>query len=123
MHLGRERPPKTGRGTVIGGWQRGSLTPQMPPSLLLTAAATATRAAKSAALFTRAKLLIVRNIAKCDVPSRSRGPRVGQTKYAIDAGGPLLPGLWSPRFFFAFAIWLHPEEKKFAAKSRLSTLS
>ena len=50
MHLGRERPPKTGRGTMIGGWQRGSLTPQMPPSLLLTAAPTATRAAKSAAL-------------------------------------------------------------------------
>ena len=49
MHLGRERPPKTGPGTVIGGWQRGSLTPQMPPSLLLTAAPTATRAAKSAA--------------------------------------------------------------------------
>ena len=34
MHLGRERPPKTRPGTVIGGWQRGSLTPQMPPSLL-----------------------------------------------------------------------------------------
>jgi hypothetical protein len=38
MHLGRERPPKTRPGTVIGGWQRGSLTPQMPPSLLPTAA-------------------------------------------------------------------------------------
>ena len=36
MHLGRERPPKTGPGTVIGGWQRGSLTPQMPPSVPLT---------------------------------------------------------------------------------------
>ena len=49
MHLGRERPPKTGPGTAIGGWQRGSLTPQMTPSLLLTAAPTATRAAQSAA--------------------------------------------------------------------------
>jgi hypothetical protein len=29
VNLGRERPPETGRGTVIGGWQRGSLTPQM----------------------------------------------------------------------------------------------
>jgi hypothetical protein len=29
IHLGRERPPKTSPGTVIGGWQRGSLTPQM----------------------------------------------------------------------------------------------
>jgi len=49
MHLGRERPPKTGRGTAIGGWQRGSLTPRMTPSLLLTAAPTVTRAAQSAA--------------------------------------------------------------------------
>jgi hypothetical protein len=50
---------------------------------------------------TRAKLLIVRNIAKREMRSRSRDPPVGQTKYAIVAGGPLLPGLWSPRFFFA----------------------
>ena len=63
MHLGRERPPKTRPGTVIGGWQRGSLTPQMPPSLLLTAAPTATRAAKSAARLTAVKLLIAKNIA------------------------------------------------------------
>ena len=63
MHLGRERPPKTRPGTVIGGWQRGSLTPQMPPSPLLTAAPTATRAAKSAARLTAVKLLIAKNIA------------------------------------------------------------
>ena len=63
MHLGRERPPKTRPGTVIGGWQRGSLTPQMPPSLLLTAAPTATRAAKSAARSTVVKSLIANNIA------------------------------------------------------------
>jgi hypothetical protein len=72
-------PYQLKHGAVIGGWQRGSFTPQMPPSLLLTAAPTATRAAKSAALPTRAKLLIVRDIAKCDMPSRSRGQRVGQT--------------------------------------------
>ena len=101
MHLGRERPPKTRSGTVVGGWQRGSLTPQMLPSPLLTAAPAATRAAKSAALSTRAKLLIVRDIAMCDMRSRSRSPRVGQTKCAMDAGGPLLPSLWSPRFLFA----------------------
>jgi hypothetical protein len=112
MRLGRERPPKIGRRTVIGGWQRGSLTPQMPPSLLLTAAPTATPAAKSAAFSTRAKLLIVRNIAKCDHPSRSRSPRVRQTKSAIEAGGPLLPGLWSPRFFFAFVIPVHRHEAR-----------
>jgi hypothetical protein len=38
-----------------GGWQRGSLTPQMPISLLRTAASTETRAAQSAARFTAAK--------------------------------------------------------------------
>ena len=74
----------------------------MTPPPLLTAAPTETRAAKSAALSTPAKLLTVRNIAKCDMPSRSDGPGVGQTIYAMDGGGPLLPGLWSPRFFFAF---------------------
>ena len=44
-HLERERPPESRRGTAIGGWQRGSLTPQMPQPLLLTAAFTAPRAA------------------------------------------------------------------------------
>ena len=63
MHLGRERPPKTRPGTVFGGWQRGSLTPQMPPSLLPTIAPTATRAANSAARLTAVKLLIAKNIA------------------------------------------------------------
>jgi hypothetical protein len=63
MNLGRERPPKSWRGTVIGGWQRGSLTPQMPPSLLLTAVPTATRAANSAARLTAVKSLIANNIA------------------------------------------------------------
>jgi hypothetical protein len=63
MHLGRERPPKTRPGTDIGGWQMGSLTPQMPPSLLLTAAPTATRAAKSAARLTVVKSLTANDIA------------------------------------------------------------
>jgi hypothetical protein len=51
MHLGRERPPKTRPRTEIGGGRGGRLTPQMAPSLRLTTASTATRAAKSAALF------------------------------------------------------------------------
>jgi ABC-type transporter Mla maintaining outer membrane lipid asymmetry ATPase subunit MlaF len=41
--------------TSTGGWQRGSLTPRMPPSLLLTDAPTATRAARSAARCDAAK--------------------------------------------------------------------
>ena len=63
MHLGRERPPKTRPGTVIGGWQRGSLTPQMPPPLLSITAPTATRAARNAARLSVVKLLIAKNIA------------------------------------------------------------
>ena len=46
MHLGVSDPRKPGPGPRSGGWQRGSLTPQMPPSPALTAAPTATRAAK-----------------------------------------------------------------------------
>ena len=38
MHLGRERPPFSRRPTSTGGWQRGSLTPQMSRSVLQTAA-------------------------------------------------------------------------------------
>jgi hypothetical protein len=63
MRLGGERPPKIGRGTVIGGWQRGSLTPQMPRSLLPTAARTVTRAANNAARLRAVKLLLAKNIA------------------------------------------------------------
>jgi hypothetical protein len=55
MHLGRERPPFSKRGTSTGGWQRGSLTPQMCHSLRQTAALTATRAAQSGARCTAAK--------------------------------------------------------------------
>jgi hypothetical protein len=38
-------PPLFNCGTSTGGWQRGSLTPQMSRSLLPTAALSATRAA------------------------------------------------------------------------------
>jgi hypothetical protein len=48
-------PRKTRSGTVIGGWQRGSLTPQMPPSQLPTPALVATRAAQGAARCNAAK--------------------------------------------------------------------
>ena len=56
-------PYQLKHGAVIGGWQRASLTPQMPPSLLTTAAPTAPRAAKSAARSTEVKSLIANNIA------------------------------------------------------------
>jgi hypothetical protein len=62
MHPGRERPPFPGLRISTGGWQRGSLTPQMSRSLLRTAALTATRAAQSAARYTAAKLLTRKDI-------------------------------------------------------------
>ena len=55
-------PHKLKRGTATRGWQRGSLTPQMPPSLLPTAAPPATRAAQSAARCTAAKSLTRKDI-------------------------------------------------------------
>jgi hypothetical protein len=54
---GASDPRKPERGTAIGGWQRGSLTPQVLPPLSLTAALTATRAAQSAARCAVAKSL------------------------------------------------------------------
>jgi hypothetical protein len=102
MDLGRERPPKTCPGTVIGGWQRGSLTPQMPPRLLPTTAPTATRAAQSAARSTVVKSLIANNIATSPSSRNHVDPRRVDHRTAHEPGGPLLPSLWSPRLFFAF---------------------
>jgi hypothetical protein len=57
-------PLLTEAWAVIRGWQRGSLTPQMPPSLLLTAALTATRAAQCAAPCSAANSHTAKNIAQ-----------------------------------------------------------
>jgi len=64
MQVGRERPPQRTARTEIWGKERGSLTPKTPPSLLPTAAPTATRAAQSAARFTAAKSLTMKDIDK-----------------------------------------------------------
>ena len=96
MHLGRERPPKTRPGTVIREWQRGSLTPQMPPSLLPTIAPTATRAANSAARLTVVKLLIAKNIATSPADAITLLSQLVDQRTAHEQGGPLLPGLCSP---------------------------
>ena len=102
MHLGRERPQKTRSGTVIGGWQRGSLTPQTPPSLLPTTAPTATRAANSAARLTVVKLLIAKNIASSPIYAITLLSRLIYSEARTSKRGPLLPRLWSPLLFFAF---------------------
>jgi hypothetical protein len=104
MHLGRERPPKTRPGTVIGGWQRASLTPQMPPSLQPTTAPTATRAANSAARLTVVKLLIAKNIATSATAAITFLSRLVDQRTAHERGGPLLRTLCSPLLFFAFSI-------------------
>ena len=118
MHLGRERPPKTGPGTVIGGWQRGSLTPQMPPSLLPTAAPTATRAANSAARLTAVKLLIAKNIATSPTDAITFRSRLVDQRTAHEQGGPLLPSLCSPLLFFAFGILTASRGGERASKAR-----
>ena len=102
MHLGRERPQKTRPGTVIGGWQRGSLTPRMPPSQLLTAAPTATGAAKNAARLTAVKLLIAKNIATSPADAITFLSQLVDQRTRTSKGGPLLRSLCSPLLFFAF---------------------
>jgi len=96
-------PPKTRLGTVIGGWQRGSLTPRMAPSLLLTAARTVTGAANSAARLRVVKLLIAKNIATSPTDAITFLSRLVDQRTAHEQGGPLLPSLCSPLLFFAFA--------------------
>ncbi len=71
-------PHESRRGTRIGGWQRGSLTPQMSPPLLCTAALTATRAAQSAARRSAAKSHTSKNIAESTrLVSRRHGRALG----------------------------------------------
>ena len=104
MHLGRERPLPTGPGTGSGGWQRGSLTPPMPRSLLLTVALTATRAAKSAARFAAAKSHTANNIAEFDAPPNQIDPAARWTASRASKRGNTAPSLCSPLFFFARAL-------------------
>src|SRR5687767_13078147 len=102
MHLGRERPPKTERGTVIGGWQRGSLTPQMPPSLLPPTAPTASRAANSAARLTVVKLLIAKNIATSPTDAMTSVSRLVAQRTAREQGGTTAPESVFPPPFLRF---------------------
>ena len=97
-HLGRERPPGSRRGTGIGGWQRGSLTPQMPPPLLLTAALTATRAAQSAARYSAAKSHTAKNIAESTRLALTLTRPRAWKRTGRQGGGTLLPSLCSPLF-------------------------
>jgi len=98
MHLGRERPPFSKRGTSTGGWQRGSLTPQMPSSLLLTAALTATRAAQSAARCTAAKSLTRKDIDQSILQSTTFTMPRASTTTSATRRGTQLPRLCSPHF-------------------------
>jgi hypothetical protein len=117
MHLGRERPPKTRLGTVIGGWQRGSLTPQMPPSLLPAIAPTATRAANSAARLTVVKLLIAKNIATSPTEAITFLSRLVEQRTAHEQGGTTAPESVFPPPFLRFRLsWQPPEAQDLASR-------
>jgi hypothetical protein len=117
MHLGRERPPPDRPETGSGGWQRGSLTPQMPPSPLLTAAPTATRAAKSAARLTVVKLLIAKNIATSPTDAITFLSRLVDQRTAHKQGGTTAPESVFPPPFLRFRLfWQSPGERDLASR-------
>ena len=95
-HPGRERPHGSRPGTGFGGWQRGSLTPQMPPPLLLTAALTSTRAAQSAARCSPTKSHTAKNIAESTRLATTLTRPRGWERTGRQGGGTLLPSLCSP---------------------------
>jgi hypothetical protein len=103
MHLGRERPPPNRARDRVRGVAEGVAHAQMRPSPLLTAAPTATRAAKSAARLTEVKSLIAKNIATSPTDAITFLSRLVDQRTAHEQGGPLLPSLCSPLLFFAFA--------------------
>ena len=95
-HPGRERPPRIEARERVRGVAEGVLTPQMPTSLLLTAALTSTRAAQSAAPYSTAKSHTAKNIAGSTHPATTlTRPRAWQ-RAARQGGGTLLPRLCSP---------------------------
>jgi hypothetical protein len=98
LPLGRERPRLFRSGTSAGGWQRGSLTPQMSRSLPQTAAFTATQAAQSAARCTAAKSFTRKDIDQ-SISSQPRSHRRAfRWRAARPKGGTQLPSLCSPCF-------------------------
>ena len=123
MHLGRERPPKIRPGTVIGGWQRGSLTPRMPRSLLLTAAPHVTRAAQSAARCGTAKSFNANYIDG----SRSRGRRLTAehvgTRVARLRTGTTAPVSVVPPLFLRLRLLLAPPGGEKAAATGADRLA
>jgi hypothetical protein len=96
--LGVSDPHGSRPGTGFGGWQRGSLTPQMPPPLLLTAAHTSTRAAQSAARYSAAKSHTAKNIAESTRLALTLTRPRAWKRTGRQGGGTLLPSLCSPLF-------------------------
>jgi hypothetical protein len=87
-------PPRRGGGVKKGAAKWGSLTPQMHPPLLLTAALTATRAAHSAAR-TATKSHTAKNIAESNATRTTLSqPQLGTEQLTV--GGTLLPLFCSP---------------------------
>jgi hypothetical protein len=97
-HPGRERPHGSRPGSGFGGWQRGSLTPQIPPPLLLTAALTSRWAAQSAARYSAAKSHTAKNIAESTRLALTLTRPRAWKRTGHQGGGTLLPSLCSPLF-------------------------
>jgi hypothetical protein len=74
----------------------------MTPSPLLTAAPTATQAAKSAARLTVVKLLIAKNIATSPTDAITFFSQLVDQQTAHQQGGTTAPGSVFPLLFFAF---------------------
>ena len=89
----------------------------MPPSPLLTAAPTATRAAKSAARLTAVKLLIAKNIATSPTDAITFLSRLVDQRTAHEQGGTTAPESVSPPPFLRFRRFCRrPEERELATE-------
>ena len=105
-HPGRERPPRIEARDRVRGWQRGSLTPQMPPSLLLTAALDCDAGGTERRPLHRSEVATSQRTS----PNSTRlattltPPRAWQ-RTARQGGGTLLPRLCSPSpFLLSFKV-------------------
>ena len=99
---------KPGPEPGSGGGRRGSLTPQMPPSPLLTAAPAAARAAKSAAPLTVVKLLIAHNIPTSPGDAVRFAVRRVDHRTAHKQGGTTAPESVVPPLFLCFRPFRQP---------------
>ena len=88
-------PPRSERGTGIGGSRGGSLTSHLPLRSVTTDTLSMTRAAQSAARFNVAKSLTAKDIEKSTCPAARCFCRI-RARAVREGGGTLLLSLRSP---------------------------